>query len=84
METLKLARQNNLKLDLLNKVISSIQNREITKLSELTFLTGEKKEITGFIKDLFSLQQARDKYQEMVKKCWQDYFKAKFEKRMVK
>jgi len=84
LETLNIAKKNNLKLDLLNKVISSIQNKEITELSELTFLTGEEKEATGFIKDLFRIQQGRDKYQEMAKKCWQDYFKANFDKRMAK
>jgi len=82
LETLNMAKKSNLKLDLLNKVISSIQNKEITKISEMTSLTAKDKEITGFINDLFYLQNSREKYQNMAKRCWRDYFKVTFDKKL--
>lgn len=86
LETLNLAKTyliNNPDIVLLDKIVSSVQNREIQDSPKLISLVSGGEETAGLIRDLVNIQKGRDAYQnsikekwtsqELIKNCWEEY-----------
>jgi len=85
LEALSLAKtifKDNANISLLGKIKLAIENKEITQISEISSLLNLGEEATGLITDLYDLQERREGYQKIVKRCWEKY-KPEFDKKIA-